>query len=185
MRWKMGIIFAVLIRLGAPGGLGQVIEDEFPVSGRTVWTVPLPLRPASKIPLIAIPPDDAQGKTKSNAESKPGQAAKGPAQSKKSPPKQSLDGAPSGNPGNATGARAETGPRKIIVRAGGADEPTAQIVTGMAPEEANRQRQDAEQLLKATDATVKRAAPGPVDAQRQETGSQIHNYMQGDRKSVV
>ena len=76
------------------------------------------------------------------------------------------------------------GPRKVVVREGGADEPTAQIVTGMAPEEANRKRQDAEQLLKATDSTVKRAAPGPVDAQRQETVSQIHNYMQGARAAL-
>ena len=78
----------------------------------------------------------------------------------------------------------QDGPRRVVVREGGADEPTAQIVTGMAPEEANRQRQDAEQLLKATDATVKRAAPGPVDAQRQETLSQIHNYMQGARSAL-
>jgi cytoskeletal protein RodZ len=75
-------------------------------------------------------------------------------------------------------------PRKVVVREGGADEPTAQILTGMAPEEATRKRQDAEQLLKATDATVKRAAPGPVDVQRQETVSQIHNYMQGARSAL-
>jgi hypothetical protein len=79
---------------------------------------------------------------------------------------------------------ANGGPRKVVVREGGADEPTAQIVTGMAPEEANRKRQAAEQLLKATDATVKRTAPGPVDAQRQETVSQIHNYMQGARAAL-
>jgi cytoskeletal protein RodZ len=81
-------------------------------------------------------------------------------------------------------ADANGGPRKVVVREGGADEPTAQIVTGMAPEEANRKRQAAEQLLKATDATVKRTAPGPVDAQRQETVSQIHNYMQGARAAL-
>jgi hypothetical protein len=85
---------------------------------------------------------------------------------------------------HATATTPHDGPRKVVVREGGADEPTAQILTGMAPEEATRKRQDAEQLLKATDATVKRAAPGPVDAPRQETVSQIHNYMQGARAAL-
>src|ERR1035441_5013634 len=35
-----------------------------------------------------------------------------------------------------------------------------------------------------TEATVKRPAPGPVDAPRQETVSQIHNYMQGARAAL-
>jgi hypothetical protein len=68
-------------------------------------------------------------------------------------------------------------PRKVVIREGSTKEPTAQIVTGMAPEEASRQRQEAERLLGVTDTTVKRAAPGPVDAQRQETVEQIHHYM--------
>lgn len=78
----------------------------------------------------------------------------------------------------ATSARVTEGqPRKVVVREGSTNEPTAQIVTGMAPAEASRERQDAERLLIATDVTVKRAAPGPVDAQRQETVEQIHHYV--------
>jgi hypothetical protein len=75
-------------------------------------------------------------------------------------------------------------PQRVVVRHGSTAEPTAQIVTGMAPAEANRERMDAERLLSLTDATVKRAAPGPVDAPRQETVEQIHNYMKGARSAL-
>lgn len=73
----------------------------------------------------------------------------------------------------------DSGPRKVVVREGGVDEPTAQIVTGMAPEEARRQRQDAEQLLKKTVSALERIDPDALDRQQQETVSQIHNYMGG------
>ena len=75
-------------------------------------------------------------------------------------------------------------PQKVVVRHGGTDEPTAQIVTGMAPEEANRQRQHAEQLLRSTEETLKRADPLAFDPLQQETVSQIHNYMDGARLAL-
>jgi hypothetical protein len=76
------------------------------------------------------------------------------------------------------------GPRKVVVRHGGADEPTAQIVTGMAPEEADRQRQHAEQLLKSIDGILGRADPHAYNVPQQETVSQIHNYMEGARSAL-
>jgi hypothetical protein len=76
------------------------------------------------------------------------------------------------------------GPRKVVVRQGGVDEPTAQIVTDMTPEEANRRRWEAEQLLASTDLTVKRVAPGPMDAPREETVSQIRNYIRGAHSAL-
>lgn len=75
-------------------------------------------------------------------------------------------------------------PRKIVVRQGGVDEPKAQIVTGMTSDEANRQRQDAEQLLKSTVETLERIDPHALDRQQQETVSQIHNYMEGARSAL-
>jgi hypothetical protein len=75
-------------------------------------------------------------------------------------------------------------PQKVVVREGSTAEPTAQIVTGMAPAEANRERMDAERLLSLTETTLKRAAPGPVDAPRQETVEQIHNYTKGARSAL-
>jgi hypothetical protein len=71
-----------------------------------------------------------------------------------------------------------------VVREGGAEEPTAQIVTGMTAEEADRQRREAELLLSTTAETLKEIGPRPLDNQQQETVSQIHNYMEGSRTAM-
>ena len=74
--------------------------------------------------------------------------------------------------------------RKIVVRKGGVDEPSAQIVQGMTPEEAVRQRQNTEQLLNSTNEALQRLSTHPLDAQQQETVSQIRNYMNGARSAL-
>jgi hypothetical protein len=71
-----------------------------------------------------------------------------------------------------------------VVREGGASEPTAQIVPGMSPAEAARQRQNAEQLLKTTDNHLTQLAGRTLDAPRQETVGQIRNYMDGARLAL-
>ena len=76
------------------------------------------------------------------------------------------------------------GTRKIVVRGGGASEPTAQIVPGMTPAEATRQRQNAERLLGLTGDRLKQLAERTLDAQRQETVGQIRNYMEGARSAL-
>jgi hypothetical protein len=75
-------------------------------------------------------------------------------------------------------------PRKIVVREGGASEPAAQIVPGMTPAEATRQRENAERLLGSTGDQLKQLASRPPDAQRQETVDQIRNYMDGSRSAL-
>jgi hypothetical protein len=87
-------------------------------------------------------------------------------------------------PKRAPAAPTEGAPRKIVVREGGAEEPTAQIVTGMTAEEADRQRREAELLLSTTAETLKEIGPRPLDNQQQETVSQIHNYMEGSRTAM-
>ncbi|MGD0507218.1 MAG: hypothetical protein ABSA27_05445 [Terriglobales bacterium] len=76
------------------------------------------------------------------------------------------------------------GPRKIVVREGGASEPAAQIAPGMTPAEAARQRQNAEQLLGSTDDQLKQLAGRTLDARQQETAGQIRNYMDGARSAL-
>lgn len=78
----------------------------------------------------------------------------------------------------------ETGPRKIVVREGGASEPAAQIIPGMTAEEAARERQNAQQLLSSTDDQLKRLADRALEAQQQETVAQIRNYMNGARGAL-
>jgi hypothetical protein len=76
------------------------------------------------------------------------------------------------------------GPRKIVVREGGASEPAAQIAPGMTPAETARQRQNAEQLLGSTDDQLKQLAGRTLDARQQETAGQIRNYMDGARSAL-
>lgn len=64
------------------------------------------------------------------------------------------------------------------------DEPTAQIVTGMSPEAAARERNEAELLLGTTAETLKEIAPRELDLQQRQTVSQIHNYITVARSAL-
>jgi hypothetical protein len=68
-------------------------------------------------------------------------------------------------------------PLKVVVRKGGAKEPEAQIVTGMTPEEASTERQEAEKLLSSADENLRRILGRTLDPQQQEDFSQVHNYV--------
>ncbi len=78
----------------------------------------------------------------------------------------------------------DDGPRKIVVRHGGASEPTAQIAPGMTPAEAARQRQNTERLLEATGDQLQLLSTRSLDAARQETVGQIRNFMTGARAAL-
>lgn len=76
------------------------------------------------------------------------------------------------------------GPRKIVVREGGANEPTAQIVPGITPAEASRQRQNAEHMLGSIDIQLKPLTGRTLDTQQQETLGQIQNYVDRARSAL-
>jgi len=85
----------------------------------------------------------------------------------------------------AASAPASTGaPRRIVVREGGAEEPETQIVSNMTPEQASRERQDTEDLLNSTRDILQGLSGRSLDPPRQETVSQIHNYMEGSRSAL-
>jgi len=75
-------------------------------------------------------------------------------------------------------------PRKIVVREGGAIEPPAHIVPGLAPQEAGQQRRNTEDLLRMTEESLKQLAGRTLDSPRQETVAQIHNYVDGARSAL-
>jgi len=75
--------------------------------------------------------------------------------------------------------------KRIVVREGSVGEPTAQIVTGMTAEAAIRERGEAERLLSTTSETLKEIAPRELNAEQQETVSQIHNYMEVARSALT
>jgi hypothetical protein len=75
-------------------------------------------------------------------------------------------------------------PRKIVVREGGAIAPSAQIVPGLAPQEADQQRQHAVELLASTEENLKQLFGRRLDSRQQETVAQIHNYTDGARSAL-
>jgi len=62
--------------------------------------------------------------------------------------------------------------------------PSAQIVPGMAPQEADQQRQHAVELLTSTEENLKQLSGRRLDSRQQETVAQIHNYADGARSAL-
>jgi hypothetical protein len=75
-------------------------------------------------------------------------------------------------------------PRRVVVRRGSADEPTAQISPGMTEEQARRQRKRTETLLDSTENNLRQLADRKLDQNQQDTISQIRNYMAGARSAL-
>jgi hypothetical protein len=76
------------------------------------------------------------------------------------------------------------GPRKVVVREGGAEEPAAQIAPNMSAEEATRQRREAEQMLGSADNQLRLLTGRTLGSQQEEAVGQIHNYMDGARSAL-
>jgi hypothetical protein len=163
---------------------------------RLTWGIIVALclsRPASGLRFLQQETPPAAARTTQDAPGNPPapEVEKDASSAPKTEPKKKVDAGPASANGKrrAAGRRVsapapEGAPRKIVVREGGANEPTAQIVTGMPPEEATRQRQRAEELLTSTGESLKRIAPRTLDARQQETVSQIHHYMEGARSAL-
>ncbi|MGO8983162.1 MAG: hypothetical protein ACLPHI_13765 [Terriglobales bacterium] len=75
-------------------------------------------------------------------------------------------------------------PRKVVIRNGGAVEPAEQIIPGMTPAEAVRERENAERWLSSTDLQLTQLGARDLGQQQQETVSQIRNYMDGARSAL-
>lgn len=73
---------------------------------------------------------------------------------------------------------------KIVVPEGGAKEPPAQIAPGLAPDEATRDRHEAEQWLTATDGQLKELSTRHLSDPRQEIVTQVRNYQLGARAAL-
>jgi hypothetical protein len=123
----------------------------------------------------ATPPDSANSQTPAGAE-KTGEAAKTQTNTSSATSTRKRHKHPVPAPDGT--------PRKVVVREGGASEPASQIAPDITPAEATRQRQNAERLLGSTDEQLKRLAGRTLDAGRQETVGQIHNYMDDARSAL-
>jgi hypothetical protein len=183
---RMACRFLMTISLGC---LSAAAQQDAPSPANS------PAQPAASAPSQTEPqPTQDQYQVQEKVQSE--DSAKSQSETKNQPQrkpakkrKQSSAGIANPNTGHRASKRAEapppTGtPKKIVVRHGGAEEPTAQIVTGMTADEADRQRREAELLLSTTDEKLKEIAPRPRDSQQEETVSQIHNYMEGSRSAL-
>jgi hypothetical protein len=83
-----------------------------------------------------------------------------------------------------TPAVVHSDPRKVVVPEGGAKEPPSQIAPGLAPDEAGRERREADQWLSSTDAQLKVLADRRLSVQQQDTVGQVRNYLVEARSAL-
>jgi len=83
-----------------------------------------------------------------------------------------------------TPAVVHTDPTKVVVPEGGAKEPPTQIAPGLAPDEAARERREADQWLTSTDAQLKVLADRSLSVRQQDTVGQVRNYLVGARSAL-
>ena len=69
-------------------------------------------------------------------------------------------------------------PRKRVVHRGSTVEPTTQLAPGMTGEQAARQRENTNQLLATTDASLQKVSSRQLSKDEQETVSQIRRFTQ-------
>jgi hypothetical protein len=143
--------------------------------------------PAPTTPPKVAPPEPTSNESPSVAPSNPQPATMPKPQPTSTPKKRSSAGSSSAHVKRRKrmATTPPGAPRKVVVREGGAREPAAQIAPGMTPEEATRQRQNAEQWLGSTDDQLKQLTERrTLDARQQETVEQIHNYMNGAQTAL-
>ncbi|MBZ5666063.1 MAG: hypothetical protein LAO30_15800 [Acidobacteriia bacterium] len=149
-------------------------QDLADAANSTGQTHAPPTTPEEKAPVDVTPapekkaPNSASKEKQDATSAKTGSASRATKRRKRSAPAPAPDG----------------GPRKVVVREGGAREPAAQIAPGMTPAEAARQRQDAERLLGATDDQLRQLAGSTLTVRQQQTVGQIHNYMDGAHSAL-
>lgn len=83
-------------------------------------------------------------------------------------------------PGSAQGNCAKPAAaqsHRIVIRSGGAGEPTAQLVPGMTPEQAAKHRQTTEQFLNSAEDNLRKLASRNLNQNQQDTITQIRYYM--------
>jgi hypothetical protein len=175
MYWT-AILVAVL--LSSPPGAGVRGDD----SPQAV--------PAENSQKPATEPAPASGNDQPSSEKKPDKTPSAAKTDESVPPKTTLTPAPTGVRKRRGRAKkplppvAESEPRKIVVHRGGTSEPVAQILPGMSPEEANRQRESSEQLLAAAETSLQQLAYRPIDTKKQDTVVQIRQYMDAARAAL-
>jgi hypothetical protein len=130
-----------------------------------------PAPPSENAPQPEAAPNSAAPNTAPNTESsQPGQ--KPPATPKKRPVKKKH-----ASPATGQEAQKKEAPKKVVHR-GGTGEPTTQLAPGMTDEQAALERQNTNQLLASTDASLQQLSGRPLTKDEEETVTQIRKFME-------
>jgi hypothetical protein len=163
-------IFATALLLGLPSATASLRQDAAP-----------PAKSTGQAPASA-PAENAQ--TSATPQPPASQAEVSGSQQKQKTTAPSAARAGKRRAVRKGGAAPATQPHRIVIHEGGVPEPSAQLAPGMSPEQASRQRQNAEQLLASTEVNLKQLAGRSLKSGEQETLGQIHNYMEGARSAL-
>jgi hypothetical protein len=165
-------ILAVACLLSAPASGAVLLPQDTPAASSAQSPASAPAETTQTAPTKSEPPAAKQGASNRAAKKK----TEGASASRTAKRHKVRRGAP-----KPTGAGE---PRRVVVREGGAIEPTAKIAPGLTPQEADQQRQKTEELLSLTEESLKRLAGRTLDSPRQETVTQIHNYVDGAHSAL-
>lgn len=91
----------------------------------------------------------------------------------------------SAQPAKANGASKNCPPPKIVVRQGGAAEPSIQLAGGPTTGQASDQKNAALQLLVTTEENLKKISGQQLRSEQQETVTQIHQFMQQSKAAAA
>lgn len=88
-------------------------------------------------------------------------------------------------PAKPDGAPKNCPPPKIVVRQGGAAEPSIQLAGGPTTGQASEQKNAAMQLLETTEENLKKISGQQLNSEQQETVTQIHQFMQQSKAAAA
>jgi hypothetical protein len=79
---------------------------------------------------------------------------------------------------------ATEGPTKVIVKNGGAPDPSVQLSPGVSADQASHQRQSTDLLLSTTESNLKAAEGRQLNANQQDMVNQVHEYIKQAKASA-
>lgn len=133
-----------------------------------------PAEPKETKPEQAATPEPPAGQA-----SEPGKPANPPATDQKKAPACSPKAA-----AKKTTRKPKSGPPRKVVREGGTSDAPVELAPSVSQQQASSQKQDAGQLIAATDEDLKKIAARQLKPSEQETVNEIHNYLDQARAAL-
>jgi hypothetical protein len=181
------ILFIYLLSMGSPGSgrsapelHGPAIQQ--PSKATTDPSTPQAVQSPQPAPAATGSPSTAAASAKPTT-----QATR--RRKKKTAPCSTSPAALNTTPGNATSTAAGTGtkpcpPPKKVVKNGGSEEPSIQLVGGTSADQASQQR-STEQLTASTDENLKMIAGRQLTSSQQDLVSQVKQFMDQSKAALA